>query len=121
MLRKDKTCHEAMYGLGKLNFQIKRYEIAERWFTDAFEQKHDYVYRAWIGYTHVKLYEAVTPENPKRSKYLSYAIKNLSRCAKERDLAVYALTALIYLSVRVLNLGGQLITQTSPIRGIEEP
>lgn len=32
MLRKDKSCHEAMFGLGKLNFLIKRYEIAERWF-----------------------------------------------------------------------------------------
>ena len=36
MLRMDKSCHEAMFGLGKLNFMIKRYELAERWFADAF-------------------------------------------------------------------------------------
>lgn len=32
MLEMDKSCHEAMYGLGKVNFFVKRYELAERWF-----------------------------------------------------------------------------------------
>jgi len=41
MLKQDKTCHEAMFGLGKLNFQIKRYELAERWFNDALALKRD--------------------------------------------------------------------------------
>ena len=53
MLRMDKTCHEAMFGLGKLNFLIKRYELAERWFADAFAKKRDYVYRAWLGFTYI--------------------------------------------------------------------
>jgi len=53
MLRMDKTSHEAMFGLGKLNFMIKRYELAERWFADAFAKKRDYVYRAWLGFTYV--------------------------------------------------------------------
>lgn len=53
MLRMDKTSHEAMYGLGKVNFLIKRYELAERWFADAFAKKRDLVYRAWLGFTYV--------------------------------------------------------------------
>ena len=44
-----------MFGLGKLNFMIKRYELAARWFSDAVAQKRDYVYRAWLGFTHIKL------------------------------------------------------------------
>ena len=53
MLRMDKSCHEAMFGLGKLNFMIKRYELAERWFADAFAKKRDFVYRAWLGFTYI--------------------------------------------------------------------
>ena len=80
MLRKDKTCHEAMFGLGKLNFMIKRYEIAERLFQDAFGQHRDYVYRAWLGFTYLQIYKAMDRENPKKAKYLSYAVKHLTRC-----------------------------------------
>ena len=36
MVKMDDKCHEAMFGLGKLNFLIKRYELAARWFADAF-------------------------------------------------------------------------------------
>lgn len=32
ILRMDDTSHEAMFGLGKINFMIKRYEIAVHWF-----------------------------------------------------------------------------------------
>ena len=39
MLSMDKGCHEAMYGLGKVNFFVKRYELAERWFTKAYKTK----------------------------------------------------------------------------------
>ena len=79
---------------------IKRYELAERWFTDAFEKKRDFVYRAWVGFTYIKLAESVTIDNPKRLKFLGYAVKNLTRCTKEADLALYALTALLFLSVK---------------------
>ena len=99
MLRMDKTCHEAMFGLGKLNFMIKRYELAERWFSDAFAQQRDYVYRAWLGFTYIQLNKAVTDSNPKGSKYLSYAVKNLTRCVKEDELAPFTITALLFLSV----------------------
>ena len=105
MLRKDKACHEAMFGLGKLNFLIKRYEIAERWFQDAFAQHKDYVYRAWLGFTYIQLYKAMAPGNPKRAKFLSYAVKNLSRCAKERDLAHYAIIVLLYLAIDLQQSG----------------
>ena len=80
MLKMDESCHEAMYGLGKLNFLIKRYELAEKWFIEAFNTKRDKVYRAWLGYTYIKLSQAVTVENPIRAKYLANALKNLSRC-----------------------------------------
>ena len=99
MLRMDKSCHEAMFGLGKLNFMIKRYELAERWFADAFAKKRDYVYRAWLGFTYIQLAKAVSDTNPKAEKYLSYAVKNLTRCVKEDDLAPFAIMALLCLSV----------------------
>ena len=95
----DKTCHEAMFGLGKLNFLIKRYELAERWFADAFAKKRDYVYRAWLGFTYIQLYNAVTDDNPKGPKYLGYAVQNLTSCTKENDLAPFTVTALLFLSV----------------------
>lgn len=101
MLKMDKDCHEAMFGLGKLNFLIKRYELAERWFDAAFAKKRDYVYRAWLGFTYVQLYEAMASDNPRRMKYLGYAVRNLTRCSKEKDLIAYTLTVLLYLSVRV--------------------
>ena len=30
MLKKDPDCHEAMFGLGKINFALKRYELSEK-------------------------------------------------------------------------------------------
>ena len=54
-MKMDPDSHEAMFGLGKLNFLIKRYELAERWFTEAFSKKRDYVYRAWLGFTYMQL------------------------------------------------------------------
>jgi len=99
MLKMDEKCHEAMYGLGKVNFLIKRYELAERWFMKAYQVKHDKVYRAWLGLTYIKLAEAVTPENKNRITYLKYAAKNLTRCIKDDDLDTYCTMALLFLAV----------------------
>lgn len=55
MLTMDTKCHEAMYGLGKVNFFVKRYELAERWFMSAYKTKKDKMYRAWLGFTYMKL------------------------------------------------------------------
>ena len=115
MLRMDKDCHEAMFGLGKLNFLIKRYELAERWFSDAFGKKRDYVYRAWLGFTYIYLSKALTPENPKSKKYLEYAVRNLTRCVKEDDLAFYVTSALLFLSIDLKKAG------KPPVNGLEEP
>ena len=88
-----------MFGLGKLNLLIKRYELAARWFTDALAQKRDYVYKVWLAFTHVKLANALTPANPKKLKYLEYAVRDYTKCVKEDDLAHYCITALLFLSL----------------------
>ena len=115
MLNFDKKAHEAMFGLGKLNFMIKRYELAERWFEDALKQKSDYVYRAWLGFTYIQLWKAVTPENPKGIKYLNYAVKNLTRCIKQDDLAPFTITVLLFLAVDLQKAA------LPPIKGLETP
>lgn len=57
MLNADSKCHEAMFGIGKLNFKIKRYEIAEYWFVKAYTLHRDIAYRLWLGFTYFKLYD----------------------------------------------------------------
>ena len=57
-----------MFGLGKLNFMVKRYELAERWFINAMEIKNDHVYRAWLGFTYMYMSQCLDEENPKRVK-----------------------------------------------------
>lgn len=37
MLRADALCHEAMFGLGRINYVQGRYEIAEKWFIKSYE------------------------------------------------------------------------------------
>ena len=55
----------------------------------------------------------MTPDNPKRIKYLGYAVKNLTRCSKENDLVTYTLTVLLYLSVKEQNASGKLMGTTN--------
>ena len=55
-------------------------------------------------------------DNPKGLKYLGYAIKNLTRCVKEDDLAPFAITALLFLSVDVRKQA-----KPGPVKGLEEP
>lgn len=57
----------------------------------------------------------MTPENPKRAKYLGYAVKNLTRCVKEDDLAPYATNVLLYLAIDLKNAGDPIC------KGLEEP
>jgi len=101
MLKMDTSCHEAMYGLGKLNFLIKRYELAERWFKNAYAKKRDKVYRAWLGFTYLKLSQVVTLDNPNRAKYLEDAVRNLTRCVRDDDLDTYCIFALLFLAIEL--------------------
>lgn len=117
MLKMDESCHEAMYGLGKLNFLIKRYELAEKWFLNAFAKKRDKVYRAWLGFTYIKLSQAVTLDNPNRSKYLDLSVKNLTRCVRDNDLDTYCIFALLFLAVDLQ----QEIPNMPQVAGLEVP
>lgn len=51
MLKSDPKCHEAMFGLGRINYIQGRYEIAEKWLIKSYETKRDFAYRVWLGYT----------------------------------------------------------------------
>jgi len=117
MLKMDESCHEAMYGLGKLNFLLKRYELAEKWLIEAYTKKRDKVYRAWLGFTHIRLSQVVAVENPNRIKYLVSAVRNLSRCIQDNDLDMYCITALLFLSV---DLAREVPNQPQ-VSGLESP
>lgn len=77
MLQADSKCHEAMFGLAKLNYRIKRFETAEYWLVKAYTLYRDIAYRVWLGFTYFKLYEILPISNPKKAKFASYAVKNL--------------------------------------------
>ena len=47
----------------------------------------------------MKLSQQVLPDSPNRMEYLKYAVKNLTACVKDDDLATYCITALLFLSV----------------------
>jgi hypothetical protein len=51
MLKSDPKCHEAMFGLGRINYIQGRFEIAEKWLIKSYETKRDFAYRVWLGYT----------------------------------------------------------------------
>lgn len=47
----DKKCHEAMFGLARINYAQGRYEISEKLLIKAYSIKRDFVYRVWLGFT----------------------------------------------------------------------
>lgn len=51
LLQADPKCHEALFGLGRINYICGRYELAEKLIMKAYESKRDFVYRVWLGYT----------------------------------------------------------------------
>jgi tetratricopeptide (TPR) repeat protein len=51
LLKADPKCHEALFGLGRINYICARYELAEKLIMKAYESKRDLVYRVWLGYT----------------------------------------------------------------------
>ena len=106
-----------MYGLGKVNFFIKRYELAERWFIQAYKTKHDKVYRAWLGFTYIKLSQSVVPDSTSRMTFLKYAVKNLDASARDADLETYCLLALLVLSIDLLKE----IPNVPDVPGLKEP
>ena len=85
MLIADGKSHEAMFGLGQINFKIKRYEIAEQWFVKACTLHRDVAYRFWLGITYFKLYELLPLSNNKKCMYASVAAKNLQKCAEDEN------------------------------------
>ena len=56
----DKRCHEAMFGLAKVNYAQGRYEIAEKLLIKAYQVKRDFVYRVWLGYCQMQLFRVCT-------------------------------------------------------------
>lgn len=47
----DPKCHEALYGLGRINYVQQRYELAEKLLIKAYTYRRDFTYRLWLGYT----------------------------------------------------------------------
>ena len=74
MLKKDRHCHEAMFGLARINYVLGRYEFAERLLVKAYETKRDFTYRLWLSFTYMQLFRVCTNENPKKLKFLNYAL-----------------------------------------------
>jgi uncharacterized protein HemY len=101
MLQADDKSHEAMFGLGQLNFKIQRYEIAEYWFVKAYTLHRDISYRFWLGVTYMKLFELLPITNQNKAKFASFAAKNLQRCAEDANCTQYALFGLILLAASV--------------------
>ena len=66
-----------MFGLGKINFAIKRYELAEKWFTEAYLKRRDMAYRVWLGFCYIQLFKLVPTSNKRKVKFAQYAVKNL--------------------------------------------
>lgn len=46
----DPSCHEALFGLARINYMQGRYEIAEKLLIKAYGVKRDFVYRVWLGF-----------------------------------------------------------------------
>lgn len=99
MLRKDGKCHEAMFGMAKVNFVLKRYELCERWLQDAYKVKRDMVYRAWLGFTYLMLSRKASQQNEKRNWFAQAAFKNLDRCSKETETELIGLVGLVHLAI----------------------
>lgn len=76
MLQADEKSHEAMFGLGQLNFRIQRYETAEFWFVKAYTRKKDIAYRFWLAMTYFKLFDISSKSNKRRARFAGYAAKN---------------------------------------------
>lgn len=83
MYKSDSKCHEAMFGLARINYAQGRYEIAEKLLIKAYETKRDFAYRVWLGYTQFQLYKICTPQNPKKVKNAQNAFANLDRCSRD--------------------------------------
>lgn len=100
LFAQDKKCHEAAFGLARINYSIGRYELSEKLLIKAYEAKRDFVYRVWLGYTQLQMFLVATDPAVK-TKMANNAIVNLDRCSKEPRVALYANFALICLSLRV--------------------
>lgn len=110
MIQADPKCHEAMFGLGRINYIQGRYENAEKWLIKAYETKRDFTYRVWLGFTQVQLYKICTADNPKKLRFAQNAVANLDRCRLEPNVGLYANFGLLDLAFK--------LTQ---IKGLQEP
>ena len=98
MLEKDPKCHEAMFGLGRINYVQGRYELAERCFIKSYEGHRDFTYRVWLGFTQLKLASICTAENPKKFRYAQNAFMNMDRCSRDVKVGLYANYCLLKLA-----------------------
>ena len=98
LYRSDAKCHEALFGLGRINYVQGRYEIAEKLFIKAYELKRDFVYRVWLGFTQMQMFRVLADGNPNKEIVGKNAFLNLERCTKEVKVSMYAAYALIYLA-----------------------
>lgn len=110
MILADPNCHEAMFGLGRINYIQGRYDNAEKWLIKAYETKRDFTYRVWLGFTQVQLFKICTSDNPKKLRFAQNAVANLDRCRLEPSVGLYANFALLNLSL-----------EFSQIKGLQEP
>lgn len=103
-----------MYGLGKINFLIKRYELAVHWFTKALRIKRDGVYHAWLGYTYIKLSEKAEDT---RIDYLNKAVDHCTEGAKDDCLFTVSTFALLILAVDL----HKHVEATGEVIGLKQP
>jgi len=116
MYQADKKCHEAMFGIARANFTVGRFENAEQWLVLAYQNEKDLAYRVWLGYTYMEMYKRLPRINPRKLKFAKYAVKNLSRCAKDKHFGLYANFGLLYLSTQV-----HLEKQEKEVAGMRSP
>jgi hypothetical protein len=101
MLRADLKCHEAMFGLGRINYVQGRYEIAERWFIKSYETNRDFAVRVWLGFTQLNLFKVCRNDNPKKMRFAKNAFDNLQRCSLIDEVGLYANFGLLEMSIEL--------------------
>jgi hypothetical protein len=101
----DDECHEAMFGMGRNNLVSGRLVNAEYWFTKAFQSEPDLTYRIWLGYTYMRMSEALPKGHKEKKKLLVKSIEHFNQCLDEPKIDEVASFCLLYISVKARNEG----------------
>lgn len=101
MLSSNSKCHEALFGLGRINYAQGRYDIAEKCLVKAYEIGRDFTYRVWLAFTQLQLHRVASDDNPKKLQFAENAFSNFSRCMTEQNVSLYAYIGLIELSLEL--------------------